>query len=178
MPETRLTYLLQNYFEGKATAEENDELMSALMNADNGDEIKTVMDRVWEEHRAANPVFSAEKSKSVLAGILKIHSLSNYKNTKKKRWLFAAAAVILVIGSAIVYQLTAKRTTTKDNVVKTNIENKDIAPGGNRAVLTLADNSVVVLDNAANGALAQQGNTKILKLNDGQLAYTTREKPA
>ncbi len=179
MPETRLLYLLQNYFQSKATPEENDELMSALMNADNDNEIKTIMDRVWEEHQAANPVFSDEKSKSILTGILKVHDLSNYKNIKGKRWLYAAAAaVILVIGSAIIYQLTAKRTVTKDDIVKTNIENKDIAPGGNKAVLTLANNSKIVLDNAANGALAQQGNTKILKLNDGQLAYNTSGKAA
>ena len=52
----------------------------------------------------------------------------------------------------------------------------DIAPGGNKAILTLADGSTIILDSAQNGALAQQGNTKILKLNNGQLAYNSTNK--
>ena len=47
----------------------------------------------------------------------------------------------------------------------------DILPGGNRAVLTLDDGSQIVLDNAHNGTLAQQGNAEIVKLDDGKLAY-------
>ncbi len=54
----------------------------------------------------------------------------------------------------------------------------DIRPGGNKAVLTLADNSIIVLDDAQNGTIASQGNTKILKLNDGRIAYNDlNEKP-
>ncbi|HKC36714.1 MAG TPA: hypothetical protein VKB95_11655, partial [Chitinophagaceae bacterium] len=74
MPETRLTYLLQSYFKGQVTEEETDELMSALANVGNDVDIKTTMDRAWEEYQAGNPVFSAEKSKSILSGILKVHS--------------------------------------------------------------------------------------------------------
>lgn len=35
----------------------------------------------------------------------------------------------------------------------------------------MADGSTIILDNAANGNLAEQGNTKVIKLDDGQLAY-------
>ena len=58
---------------------------------------------------------------------------------------------------------------------KTEIKemNHDVAPGGNRAVLTLANGSQIILDSAANGNLAQQGNTKIVKLDSGQLAYNS-----
>ncbi|MEO6000379.1 MAG: FecR family protein [Chitinophagaceae bacterium] len=46
----------------------------------------------------------------------------------------------------------------------------DVPPGGNKAVLTLADGSTIVLDEARNGTLAQQGKTQVLKF-DGKLAY-------
>jgi ferric-dicitrate binding protein FerR (iron transport regulator) len=46
----------------------------------------------------------------------------------------------------------------------------DVSPGGDKAVLTLADGSNIVLDEAQNGTLAQQGNAKIIKL-DGKLSY-------
>src|SRR5207244_359201 len=49
---------------------------------------------------------------------------------------------------------------------------QDIKPGGNNAVLTLADGSRIILDSATNGAIAQQGNTKIIKLDSGRLAYS------
>jgi ferric-dicitrate binding protein FerR (iron transport regulator) len=47
----------------------------------------------------------------------------------------------------------------------------DIAPGGNKAMLTLANGSTIVLDSAQDGTLAQQGTTKIIKLDGGALAY-------
>ncbi|HQW45168.1 MAG TPA: FecR domain-containing protein, partial [Chitinophagaceae bacterium] len=66
----------------------------------------------------------------------------------------------------------------KTPIVKTTPEKNDVAPGGNKAILTLADGSTIILDNAANGSLTEQGNTKVIKLDDGQLAYNTlNEKP-
>ena len=55
----------------------------------------------------------------------------------------------------------------------------DVLPGGNKAVLTLANGSTILLDSAQSGFLTQQGNAAIVKLNNGQLAYKTQhEKPA
>jgi ferric-dicitrate binding protein FerR (iron transport regulator) len=49
--------------------------------------------------------------------------------------------------------------------------NNDIAPGGNKATLTMADGTTVTLTDMKNGALPNQGSTKVIKLNDGQLVY-------
>jgi len=49
----------------------------------------------------------------------------------------------------------------------------DLTPGGNKAVLTLANGAQIILDSATNGALTQQGNTKIIKLDNGQLSYNS-----
>jgi transmembrane sensor len=51
-----------------------------------------------------------------------------------------------------------------------------IQPGGAKAILSLDDGSVITLDNAQNGVLAKQGNTKITKLVNGQLVYSTTLK--
>jgi transmembrane sensor len=96
----------------------------------------------------------------------------------RRKWQIpAAAAVLLVFGLA--YFIT-NRTTTKAVVAK-NISPKpilknDVAPGGNKAILTLADGSSIVLDSASNGTLGQQGNIKILKLDNGLLAYSVNGK--
>jgi hypothetical protein len=55
------------------------------------------------------------------------------------------------------------------NVAKKEIQ-EDRAPGGNKAVLTLADGTKLVLDSASNGTITRQGNITVIKM-DGQLAY-------
>jgi ferric-dicitrate binding protein FerR (iron transport regulator) len=53
----------------------------------------------------------------------------------------------------------------------------DIAPGGNKAILTLADGKNIVLDTASNGTLAQQGGIKVIKTG-AQLNYSSGINPA
>jgi ferric-dicitrate binding protein FerR (iron transport regulator) len=52
----------------------------------------------------------------------------------------------------------------------------DIKPGGNKAILTLADGRRIDLDTTANGVLANQGNSRVAKLSNGQLAYNNIAK--
>lgn len=87
----------------------------------------------------------------------------------KRRWWYAAAAVVLVAGAFAIYQFSGKKDTTPA-IVKTTSKKPDIAPGGNKATLQLADGRVIVLDSAANGSLTSQGNVKVIKL-DGKLSY-------
>ena len=86
----------------------------------------------------------------------------------------AAAAIIIVmlgVGGYLIFNKSEdKQTAEKGNDQKLK---KDVLPGGNRAVLTLSDGSIIILDSSSNGTLAQQGNTKIIKLDDGQLAYNS-----
>ena len=51
------------------------------------------------------------------------------------------------------------------------VQPHDVPPGGNRAVLTLANGRQIVLDSASNGALSSQGNIQVLKLDSGLVAY-------
>src|SRR5699024_10755492 len=53
---------------------------------------------------------------------------------------------------------------------------KDFKPGGNKAVLTLGNGQKIVLDSSNKGLLSMQGNTKVLKLNKGQLSYKAEGK--
>ena len=85
-----------------------------------------------------------------------------------KIWMAAAATVLLVIISGLWF-FTGRQGMKKGVIATTKVE--DIAPGGNKAILTLADGSKVILDAANNGAITKQGNVTVIKLNDGQLAY-------
>ena len=91
-----------------------------------------------------------------------------------KGWFKVAAAAVLLIGSIAVYQF-AFTNDMNQQIVLNKPENKkqDVSPGGNKAILTLSDGSAIVLDSAANGTLAQQGISKIIKLPNGQLVYNS-----
>ena len=86
---------------------------------------------------------------------------------------FAVAALFLLIAGKLVFTFIPRRAAhqTPGRPSPAIASTNDRAPGINNATLTLADGSTITLDSAANGGLAQQGNTKVIKLN-GQIAYT------
>ncbi|HVV04912.1 MAG TPA: FecR domain-containing protein, partial [Puia sp.] len=88
------------------------------------------------------------------------------------RWMAGVAALLLLLivsGYLLRDYFPSVKKTGGMPVVKTVIH--DVAPGGNRAILTLADGKTIVLDSAANGKLAQQGDVKVIKMQDGRLGY-------
>ncbi|MBO9571906.1 MAG: FecR family protein [Chitinophagaceae bacterium] len=101
-----------------------------------------------------------------------IPSLTGGRHFLKTTWFKYAAAILLIIGIST-YLWNRSTKTEESKTVKTETKKKDILPGGQRALLTLADGSTIILDSAANGQLAIQGNSKIVKLEDGQLIYNS-----
>jgi transmembrane sensor len=90
----------------------------------------------------------------------------------------AAAAVVLIVSTGAWVWSRYISTSRKIAPISSTLAN-DIAPGGNKAILTLADGSKLVLDGVSIGTVARQGNTRIDKLDNGRLAYKAiNEKPA
>ncbi|HWI93051.1 MAG TPA: FecR domain-containing protein [Flavisolibacter sp.] len=88
-----------------------------------------------------------------------------------------AAAMLIIIGS--VYFLLNSKTKSPEVTVKQTAQAAEqslIRAGGNKAILTLADGSSIVLDTASNGMLSDLGSVKIQKLQNGLLAYTINGK--
>jgi ferric-dicitrate binding protein FerR (iron transport regulator) len=96
----------------------------------------------------------------------------------KRTWFRLAAAAVIILVATGSY-LLLNRTNNEQSVAKNpQPVINDITPGGNKAILTLADNTQIILDSAANGTLTQQGNAKVSKLDNGQLTYNSlNEKP-
>lgn len=92
-----------------------------------------------------------------------------------KRIAIAASVIgLLLISVFLLNDKIGKKETAK---VETNHQRfkDDVSPGGDKATLILADGSTIVLDETQNGTIAQQGNSKIIKL-DGKLSYDPTNK--
>jgi ferric-dicitrate binding protein FerR (iron transport regulator) len=87
-----------------------------------------------------------------------------------KQWTAAAAILMLVATGAYVWfnQKEPKQVAVTTDTQKPG--SNDVAPGKYKARLTLADGSTVILDSAATGKLAEQGNMKVVN-KDGGLVY-------
>ncbi|HVW60577.1 MAG TPA: FecR domain-containing protein [Puia sp.] len=80
----------------------------------------------------------------------------------------AAAVLLLAAGGALVRYMSKKRLPAATSPV---VVRSDIAPGGNKAILTLGNGSTIVLDSASSGFLTQEGGATVAKTDDGQLVY-------
>lgn len=84
---------------------------------------------------------------------------------RKMSWARVAAAVAVIIGLIGLgggwWWLAYQAGDHKQPLIATTP--KDLQPGGNKAVLTLAGGRIIVLDSAANGLLAEQGGTQVQK---------------
>ena len=83
----------------------------------------------------------------------------------------AAAALLFVLITSYIWLASLFHATSKARPASMSIVAQDVAPGGDKATLTLGNGSTVVLENVADGSLGRQGNAQVLKVKN-QLAYT------
>src|ERR1700722_15567940 len=99
--------------------------------------------------------------------------------TTRIRWAVAASIAVCVAGGA--YFFLHQQKGAEDKLASTQQEQRitnDVSPGKNKAVLTLSNGSIIILDSAHNGFVTRQGVARIIKTDSGQLAYQlTKEKP-
>lgn len=83
----------------------------------------------------------------------------------------AAAVVLLSLSAALLFHFDAGLFNGSPDLVA-----QDVTPGGNKAILTLADGRSINLSDAANGNVAEQGGIAITKAADGKLVYTIKDQ--
>lgn len=176
----RLTYLLNRWLDSTASMKEQKELWGMVLDPSHQEQLATELEKVWaisegEEQMSVEKIdelFKMIDSRS--PGI--IQSLQEGPGRQKhpgRRLLFwtmaAAASIILAIGLAMWH---TKSGIHQPDAVVLKDPGHDIPPGSNKAILTLANGSTIVLDSAADGVVTNQGRVNIIKSGDGQLAYT------
>ncbi|WP_395809982.1 FecR family protein [Daejeonella sp.] len=161
---TRKEYnrLYEKYLAGKCSKKEQAE----LENYQDSFELK---EQQWNVRSMGN---SEEIKQSIQEDLnYSIQEHSKYRIFRFRAWQSAAAAAILILLTAGIYYY---QNSPEPVLVKTETPRfrNDVAPGNNKAILTLDDGSKIDLDDAKTGILANESNIDIKKTGDGQLEYT------
>lgn len=170
--------LFQRYLKNECTPQEIKILLEYFGTEGNEAVLKKMIHEQSEEYYTTDGSYQASEHllKTSFANIKKIIALENNKVFSlpfyKRKWfrVAAAASIIFLVSTTAFYFLHKKNETIVALEEPAVPIIKDIPPGKDNAVLTLGDGTTIVLDSAANGTLAQQGNIKVLKIN-GQIAY-------
>lgn len=139
-------------------------LLQELLREDFFNEIKAFVDQ------------HDEAAKEILEKIHQKITAAKRKSRKppvvQLKWISIAASFLLLAFSAyfFLYNRTFTPVTVAEKPAQQPLLN-DFVPGADKAVLTLADGSVVILDDASNGNIAVQGAVQVQKVNDGKLQY-------
>lgn len=83
----------------------------------------------------------------------------------------AAASIAILLGLGALFVIRSTHKPIKNIVATTK---NDVAPGGEKAILTLANGSKISLTDASNGNIAKQAGVQITKAANGQLVYTIK----
>lgn len=169
----RIAYLICRYQQGVLTATEEKELREwSAASVENQLLFEQMTDPVilrdklaqYEKFNVATgwATFSAQHFPAPQKGVVR----------KMYGWWSAAAAVLLLLGAGA-YML--QRTTTPTSRIAV-VQANHIVPGSSKAMLTLADGSVIPLDSNGNQVIAQQG--AVIHLNNGQLQYNAADYSA
>jgi transmembrane sensor len=90
----------------------------------------------------------------------------------KKTWFRIAASVVIIFSALTWFFFQGQQRKEVAEVKNEKKFENDIEPGGDKAILTLADGTKIILDSTKNGTIAQQGAANVVKTDEGQLAYS------
>lgn len=170
--------LLDRYLHGTATAQETQELFAWLKETDPSaiSQLESLLEKHYAESFAESRGLTDADSSRILTTIL--HKMRKPKHHKVRMiwYRVAAASVILVLAGTALYFLLPDKSNPVPDMAKAQLDVQ--APQSSHAVITLANGNKVLLDSAVKGELALQGNVKLVKLANGQIAYQSGNQQA
>ncbi len=164
------------YLDRKCTKEEISQLLKHFELPQNETALKAAILQYFENAEAAMQGDERKEEIALREVFTKLKSEIRKYNPSSRikyfQWfkISAVAAVILVLFSISIYFFLNYQNNQSQQV--SQIIKQDIKPGGNKAILTLANNQKIILTDVKNGQLAQQGNIIIHKTKDGLVVYS------
>jgi transmembrane sensor len=165
-----IAVLIMKHVKDQLTEEERGRLMGWISESEDNAQVFNELTQEDSLQKAVKElyVFRQTNDEGQATSVVDLYST-------RTNWLkYISVAVIFIAVVCMVWLYMVKNSGEKQVAVTNTATKKtiqDIAPGGNKAVLTLADGSTIVLDNKDNGVIAEQDKTTINKKEDGQLEY-------
>jgi transmembrane sensor len=164
--------------ESEWTSAEMRWLLDYLENSD-GKELKQLMQKHFSDDLDSSKDITREASANLLKAI---HDKIKSESKKKGRRVIpfgrigiaASVIAVVIMGTFLLFNRNISNKIVNGGFVENRFQD-DVAPGGNKAILTLADGSTIILDDAQNGTLSQQGSSKVVKF-DGMISYDPSTK--
>ncbi|MEO9021462.1 MAG: FecR domain-containing protein [Ginsengibacter sp.] len=176
--------LIEKYISNSCTKEEFSRMLQIIEKENDSEGLTQILKEYWEKSKLENNEqkvdLDAKFSFLMQEARQKapVFSMESYRQKSKWKIRYAAAAIIICMLSIGAYFLLKPEFQSQISKAENiRMDKNDVTPGGNKAVLTLADGSTIILDSAQNGTITTQGNIKILKLN-GMLTYNNLSKKA
>lgn len=182
MNKDRLRYLFQQYIADTISHEELFELSLYEKDIYMQGELQDIIDELWAgvsiEHScvvAGDEVYQkiitdCRVQEDLSKPMTRMDSSSGIWFVRSYKIAAVAALFCMVIG-LFWYANTNKESFPAHVEIHKKIKQNFISPGGNKAVLTLADESVIILDEMKAGELAEEAGMHIIKTADGKLIY-------
>lgn len=166
---SRIAYLLQRYKDKTCSRQELEELFSYIGEAEDPAELHRFMSDTYDTIPADKELPEIDYNE--------VYERVLHPVPVPRRYIFtwqrvAAAAVVLLLAGAATW-LWQVRSNKAEHMQGMAWQSTVIAPGTNKALLTLADGSVVKLDSSGNQVI-RQGSMSIRQKN-GQLLYDNQE---
>lgn len=185
MNEAKLKRLLHAYFNNTINPADCMELLEYLKTADVGkiegyisenlltlDEgpelIPVRAQAIWKQ------ITSDTRYTNIAAQV--IDNQSSAVKLYRTTWFRVAAALLVFLAVGLIF---FNRQFNGNVVAKHYIKPENTAvilPGSTKATLTTANGEVLVLEKAANGLIAKNGNIKVLKTRNGQIIYNLKDQ--
>jgi len=177
MTSAELKYLLEQYIDNTISEEDFKRLWDTLST----DEYRDIWMSAFEDAIASGTgahQSDPRKAMQALASI-KEQIYAEKRSPIGVAWFnkkaLKIAASFLIVASAAVLMLTTKTKTDDLPATTASKQVNDVKPATGKAILTLADGSVIDLENAGTGSIARQGNVQVVKSANGELQYKVLE---
>jgi hypothetical protein len=183
--------ILLKQFKGEAISAEDRSLLEHWLEQSAAN--RAVFKRIQDEHElekylsiVLDDTLAKDAFQQFKAGLLKDAASADQPPTpasiptSRKRihllttaWVRYAAAIIIIVSVSTYFWIYNKRSLRPELMQSQRLQ-RDVLPGKNGAILTLANGMQVVLDSLRNGIVADQKGTQVV-LNNGALNYDNQE---
>lgn len=186
MQPLEITSFLEKYAAGTYTEAEHQSFQNWLINAPISEIEKILSDYNYFSEPFSSPSYLHSVLQASIEATIDQYELGNSIKVQKNNVIYWSRSSQLVaaifIGVLVVLGWLMINKNSQDKMIQPSLVKikNEVAPGRSKAVLTLADGSVIALDDEKNGRIAKQGNIEVNKSNGGQLEYklTGSSKPS